>query len=188
MALDITILPFVLAFIAGILVKWVDWLDDEKKSKSPVKYAVAAAYGVLIGYIIGASSFSVLFLAALVAQVFAKKVDTTAHRVGFIISAMAILFFGFPSIDLGLFAFFLLLAFLDDADYIGWLRPLAEYRPFLKAGAFILLITSIWNPVGKWDYFAGIMLFDIGYLLFQVLVRKFSPAASKSAPRNRKKA
>jgi len=175
--MDTTILPFVLAFIAGFLVKWVDWLDDEAKSRGSAKYAIAVAYGILIGYIIGASSFSVLFLAALVAQVFAKKVDTTAHRVGFIIAAVAILFFGFPYIDVGLFAFFLLLAFLDDADYLGWLRPLAEYRPFLKVGAFIMLAT------GRWDYFAAIMLFDIGYLLFPVLTRPIPKAARKTKTR-----
>ncbi len=158
-----TLLPFMLAFVAGFLVKCVDWLDDDRKSKSPSKYAIAVVYGLLIGYIIGASTFSVLFLAALVAQVFARKVDTTAHRIGFITSAIAMVFFGFPPIDAALFAFFLLLAFLDEADYIGWLRPLVEYRPFLKVGAFVML------AAGRWDYFAGIMLFDIGYLLFPAL-------------------
>jgi hypothetical protein len=175
-------LPFILAFIAGFLVKCVDWLDDDRKSKSGYKYVIAIVYGILIGYIIGVSTFSVLFLAALVAQVFAKKVDTTAHMIGFIAAAVAIVFFGFPYIDLGLFAFFLVLAFLDDADYIGWLRPLTEYRPFLKAGAFVML------AFGRWDYFVGIMLFDIGYLLFQVLAQKMQPKTSKPRTRNTKPA
>jgi hypothetical protein len=184
--IDTTILPFVLALIAGFLVKCVDWLDDERKSKSNYKYLIAIAYGILIGYIIGASSFSVLFLAALVAQVFAKKVDTTAHIVGFLAAAVAILFFGFPYIDLGLFAFFLVLAFLDDADYIGWLRPLAEYRPFLKAGAFILLVVGVLEGQSMWAYFVGIMLFDIGYLLFHTLALRFgAPKTIKSGARNR---
>lgn len=178
--MDTTILPFVIAFIAGFLVKCVDWLDDDRKSKHPIKYAIAIIYGILIGYVIGASTFSVLFLAALVAQVFATKVDTTAHRMGFIVAVVALLFFGFPPIDAALFAFFLVLAFLDDADYIGWLRPLAEYRPFLKVGAFVMLAT------GRWDYFVGIMLFDIGYLLFPVLAPKIKTAAPKPRTRNRK--
>jgi hypothetical protein len=93
---------------------------------------------------------------------------------------VALLFFGFPYIDLGLFAFFLLLAFLDDADYIGRFRPLAEYRPFLPAGALCMLV------FGRWDYFAGIALFDIGYLLFPVLAPKIKPAASKPRTRSRK--
>jgi hypothetical protein len=157
--------PFLLAFIAGFLVKWVDWLDDDKKSKGPAKYALAVLYGLLIGYLIGTSSFAVLFLAALVAQVFARKVDTTAHRIGFISSAVAMVVFGFPLIDAAPFAFFLMLAFLDEADYIGWLRPLADHRPFLKLGGLVMLAT------GRWDYFAAIMLFDIGYLMFHALVR-----------------
>jgi hypothetical protein len=161
--MDLTLLPFILAFVAGFIVKCVDWLDDDRKSRHPVKYALAVAYGILIGYIIGASTFSVLFVAALVAQVFAKKVDTVAHRIGFMATAIAMLAFGFPFMDAVQFGFFLLLAFLDEADYVGRLRPLAEYRPFLPAGALCMLV------FGRWDYFAGIALFDIGYKLFPAL-------------------
>ena len=63
------LLPYVLALVAGIVVKVVDWLDDNRKSKSPVKYLLAIIYGALIGYLISVAPFSALFLAAVVAQV-----------------------------------------------------------------------------------------------------------------------
>jgi len=157
------LLPYVLALVAGILVKVVDWLDDDRKSKGPVKYALAIVYGAIIGYLISVAPFSALFLAAVVAQVFARKIDTVAHQLGVLASAIAIAFFGFPALDVPLFAFFLVFAFLDEADYIGRMRPLVEYRPFLKIAA---LAPAVWR---RWDYFAAIIAFDVGYEVYRLL-------------------
>lgn len=154
-------LEYVLAAIAGFVVKSVDWLDDDKKSKHPIKYLLAVIYGLLLGYLIATASFSVIFLAAIVAQVFARKIDTTAHRIGIVASMLGILAIGFPSFDVLLFGYFLILAFLDEADFIGKLRPLTEYRVFLKIGAVVPVL------MGRWDYFAGIIAFDVGYELFR---------------------
>jgi len=173
------LLPYVLALVAGIVVKVVDWLDDNRKSKSPVKYLLAIIYGALIGYLISVAPFSALFLAAVVAQVFARKIDTAAHQLGVLASAIAIAFFGFPMLDIPLFLFFLVFAFLDEADYIGRMRPLMEYRPFLKVAA---LVPAIW---GRWDCFAAILLFDIGYEVYRLLM-KDKGAAGPKASSNRK--
>jgi len=152
-----------IAFVAGLLVKIVDWLDDERKSRNPARYLLAVAYGILIGYIIGNASFSVLFLAAVVAQVLERKIDTTAHRIGFAATILAALFFQLPAIEIYLFAYFLLLAFLDEVDYIGKLRPLTKYRPFLKLGPIPLVF------LGRPEFLLGIWAFDIGYELFGFL-------------------
>ena len=157
------IIYLVVALVAGFLVKIVDWLDDERKSKHPVKYFFAILYGLLVGYIIGAAPFSGIFIAALIAQVFARKVDTTAHELGFLTALITLLFFEPPGIEFGLFFLFLVLAFLDEADFIGKLRPLTKYRPFLKVGALAPVL------FGRWDYFAGIIAFDIGYEVFNPL-------------------
>ncbi|MEW6722551.1 MAG: hypothetical protein AB1324_04775 [Candidatus Micrarchaeota archaeon] len=154
---------FVLAFVAGLLVKCVDWLDDVRKSAHPVKFALAAGYGVAIGYLIGVSGFSLLFLAALFAQVFARKIDTAAHRLGFALSILSLAYFGFPAIDFPLFAFFLIMAFLDEMEYVGALKPLSDYRPFLKLAGLAMV------PFGRWEFFVGIMAFDLGYELFALL-------------------
>ncbi|MFH0737189.1 MAG: hypothetical protein V1827_00970 [Candidatus Micrarchaeota archaeon] len=164
-----------LAFFAGLLVKIVDWLDDVRKAPLWVKIPPAMVYGVLIGYLIASAPFSVIFLAALLAQVFARKVDTHAHRIGFVIAALSLIYLGFPSFDLVLLGAFLLLAFLDEIDFVGFLRPLNDLRPFLKIGALAPAV------VGNWSYFAGIISFDIGYLLVAKIIEE--PQKSGPAPK-----
>jgi hypothetical protein len=162
-----------LAFCAGAIVKAVDWLDDDAKSPHPSKYALAALYGGVIGYLIAVAPFSVMFLAALAAQVFAKKVDTLAHRVGLAIAMLVVLATGMPNPDMWLFLMFLTAAFLDEMDYVGALRPLTDWRPFLKLAAFIILLE------GKPEYFLAIILFDIGYEMFRLAAGRQAPKKAK---------
>ncbi|VVC02701.1 Uncharacterised protein [Candidatus Bilamarchaeum dharawalense] len=157
---------FVLAFLAGLLVKVVDWMEDDRKTSIWTKMPLALAYGLLIGYIISAASFGLIFLGALLAQVLARKIDTTSHRFGFLIAIFSLLFLGFPEINIIVLLYFMILAFLDEEDYIGKLRPLTEYRPFLKIGSVLMII------LGRWDYFLAIILFDIGYELFNFISKK----------------
>jgi hypothetical protein len=159
-------IPYLLAFIAGILVKWVDWIDDDEKGRSKLKYPLAIAYGLIIGYLISSAPFAEIFLAAVVAQIFARKIDTQAHLIGFAVIALSLLFFGFPQISLAFFVYFLALAFLDEQEYAGKLKQLSDYRPFLKVGSLVMLF------FGRWEYPAGILIFDAGYLLFQELKKK----------------
>ncbi|MDD5171967.1 MAG: hypothetical protein PHF60_02930 [Candidatus ainarchaeum sp.] len=160
------LLPFILAFLAGFIVKAVDWLDDDRKSKNPIKYALAATYGLAIGYLIGTATFSTLFLAALVAQVFARKVDTFAHQLGFLVAAVSLLGFGFPSLDLVVFVFFVALAFCDELKLVGALKPLTDYRLFLKLGALVMV------AFGRLDYLIAILLFDGAYMLFDLIGKR----------------
>ncbi|MFH1393983.1 MAG: hypothetical protein ABIH29_03815 [Candidatus Micrarchaeota archaeon] len=160
------LLPFLVALVAGFIVKIVDWIDDDKKGKNPLKWPLAMVYGFLIGYLIGTASFAVLFLAAVIAQVFAKKIDTKAHMLGIAVTAISMLYFGLQPIALNFFAYFLVLAFLDEADYIGKLRPLTQYRLVLKIGSLAMLL------VGRWDFFIAILSFDFGYELFNYLQKR----------------
>lgn len=162
----IDVLNYALALVSGVLVKLVDWLDDDVKSKQPYKYGFALLYGLLIGYLIGNASFSLIFLAGLMAQIFARKVDTLAHKIGFVTSIVTALLFTLPSIDFILLGYFLLLGFLDEIDYIGKLRKLTEYRPFLKVGAVPLAL------MGRPDYLIAILAFDVGYEGFNLIQYK----------------
>jgi hypothetical protein len=146
-----------LAFLAGMLVKIVDWMEDERRTREIYKVPLALLYGIIIGYLISRASFSTMFLAALFAQVFERKIDTLSHRLGFVVSILSLLYFGFPQLDFGVFAYFLVLAALDEVDLVGFWRPFTEYRLFLKLGALAMV------AAGRWDYFFGIMCFDIGY-------------------------
>jgi hypothetical protein len=160
-------LHYAIALLAGLLVKTVDWLDDDVKSRNPVKYLLAAAYGVLIGFLVSQATFSVLFLGAILAQAFARKIDTLAHRLGFIVAAASLFFFGAPGIDLLLLGYFLVLAFLDEVDYVGRWRPLETYRPILQIGSLALVL------IGRWDFVLAILAFDAGYLAVSALGKRF---------------
>lgn len=162
----VVFLPYILAFIAGIFVKWVDWIDDDKKGKNPIKWPLAIAYGIIIGFIISSASFAIMFLAALIAQMFARKVDTRAHFLGFVMVVLSLLYFGLPNIEYAFLVYFLVLAFADEADFIGRLRPLTEYRPFLKIGALLMIL------LGRFDFLIAILCFDLGYELFVYLTQK----------------
>lgn len=161
-------LHYGIALLSGLLVKAVDFLDDELGSRNPVKYLLALAYGALIGFLISQATFSVLFLGAVVAQVFARKIDTLAHRLGLLTVALSLLFFGVPGIDLPLFGYFLVLSFLDEVDYIGKWRPLETYRPILQVGSLALVL------MGRWDFFIAILAFDAGYLLVDAIGKRFN--------------
>lgn len=160
-------LPYILSFVSGALVKIVDIIDDEIKTRDPrlwtAKWLIAIAYGIIIGYLISASSFSMLFLGALLAQVLARKIDTPAHILGFALALLAMLFFGIPAIEIiGLAAFFGLAVF----DELVLPKPydlLTEWRVFLIAGAIAFA------ALGRWDYLVAILLFDAGYKASELL-------------------
>ncbi len=154
------LLIYLLAFFSGLAVKAVDWIDDEEKGKNPIKWPLAVLYGLLIGYVISNASFSMIFLAALFAQLFARKVDTLAHGVGVAAAIVTIAFLSPPPLEMPVFLFFIFMAFMDEIEYVGGLKPLSDYRPFLKIGA---LVPLLW---GRFDYFLGIIIFDAGYLLY----------------------
>lgn len=177
---------YVLSFLAGFLVKAVDWLDDERKSKNAIKYLLAIIYGLTIGYLISTAPFSALFLGALVAQLFARKIDTPAHMLGGAISLISLFFFGFPQIALASFALFFVLAYIDELNFPKLFEQhpsvqklievsktsrqfewITKWRVLLKLGGAIFLI------FGRWDYLLAILLFDGGYLLFDILSAKF---------------
>lgn len=158
---------FVLAFLAGFFVKWVDWIEDDKKGKGLLKFPLAIIYGVLIGYLISQASFSALFLGGLIAQVFARKIDNIAHVTGFIASMAAMLYFGLPTIALSFLFYFMILAFLDEQNYIGRYKMITQWRLFMKVGSLALIL------IGRYDYAIAILLFDGGYLLFTELRKIF---------------
>ena len=160
-------LAVLLAFVAGFVVKIVDWIDDEKEGKYVIKWPLAIVYGILIGYLISQASFSTLFLAALFAQVFALKIDTHTHVLGFAFAMLSLFWFGFPQVDYLLFILFTVLAFLDEIEFVGRFLWLTEHRVVLLAGSAVFI------TFGRFDYFVGILAFDIGYLLFEWIAQKY---------------
>ncbi len=162
-------LHYVLAFIAGFFVKWVDWIEDDKKGEGLLKFPLAVVYGVIIGYLISQASFSELFLGALIAQVFARKIDNIGHVTGFLAVIVSMLYFGLPVIAFNFFFYFLILAFLDEQKYAGRFEMITRWRLFLKIGAIAVIL------LGRYDYAIAVLLFDAGYILFDELRRMLFP-------------
>lgn len=167
--LSVYILQFFLALLCGISVKIVDYLDDDLKSKNPIKFVLAIIYGILLGYLIGNSSFSLVFLAALIAQALARKIDTRAHQLGFLVAVLSLLVFSFPTLDWSLFVLFVVAAFLDEIEFVGALNVFTRYRLFL------IIATVISTAVtSKIDYLIAIVLFDLGYVgINSILSKKY---------------
>jgi len=155
---------YAIAFVAGLLVKFVDWIEDEKGGKQQIKYPLALIYGAAIGYLISAPAISELFLGALLAQIFARKIDTLAHMVGFLVAIVVAGTIGLPTQNLSFLFLFFALAVLDELP--GWRAPgLGDYRLALPMGALIAGLIF-----ARWEYLAGIALFDLGYVSFKKVV------------------
>jgi hypothetical protein len=172
---------YVLAFISGFFVKWVDWIEDDRKGKGLLKFPLAVLYGILIGYLISQATFSELFLGALIAQVFARKIDNISHVTGFFASVAALLYFGLPAVNPEFFVYFLILAFLDEQKYPGRYELLSRWRMFLKTGAVMTIL------LGRYDFAIAILLFDAGYMLFSEVRKIFFPEIAIPKPEKKRK-
>lgn len=154
-----------LAFIAGVLVKLTDFLGD-KRNKWAILFGIL--YGLAIGYLISNAPFSMLFLGALFAQAIAGKIDRFSHVLGFALALLSAFYFGFPIIQLFPVLFFLVFAYLDELKLKGRLKTFSKYRLFLKIGALLFFLFSL-----DWNYFLGILVFDIGYLIAEYARQRF---------------
>ncbi len=145
------------AAFSGLIVKLVDYIEDDMKWNSPAKYLLALFYGLLIGYTISFSTFSTLWLAVIFAQLVTGKIDNNSHILGFVTSIAFPAVFGIG--EFNIFDFFIFFAFaaLDEANPFSW--PGANLRLSLK------LVTLFFVLLGRWDYFIAIMSFDLAYLL-----------------------
>ena len=151
---------FAVAALAGALVKLVDQIEDEFSGKIQYKYFFALIYGLMIGYLISFSGFGSLWLAALAAQLLSGKIDKKSHMFGFAVAIIFTFIFSSPflqSLSVLDFIIFLAAASLDELAVFSRFKRFKDYRPLLKITALV------YGIFGRWDYFAGIMVFDISY-------------------------
>jgi hypothetical protein len=147
------------AVISGGSIKSVDFIEDEKKGKNLIKWPMAIIAGLAFGYVLSFSPASSMFLAILAAQVFMGKVDRVAHGLAVIVAVLTAFLYGMGPLDIQLLIAFFILSAMDEIPLEGVLKPLGEYRLWLKGGALCVgLITSVWS------YFILIMAFDMAYL------------------------
>lgn len=150
-------LEFILCAISGALVKIVDHFEDELHRKDWWLYLIAIFYGAIIGYLIGNSTFGLLFLAAIIAQIITNKVDKKTHALGVLVAAIVALLFQGPTLEIWILGYLLILASLDEIDAIELIKPFTKYRLFLKIGTLPFIL------FGRFDYAISIWIFDIAY-------------------------
>ncbi|MGV8176195.1 MAG: hypothetical protein ACP5NX_00120 [Candidatus Bilamarchaeaceae archaeon] len=165
--------PYAAALLAGFLIKAVDYIEDDLPKLKPkmgkffwVKFPIAILAGLLLLYAIVFGTFAPLFIAILFAAVFARKVDTHAHMLAFGIAALSLILTPISGQDIAYFIMFMVLAFIDELELFGALRPISDYRLVLKAG-----VLPFGLFLGRWDFVIALYVFDIGYLVSQKLMR-----------------
>ncbi len=166
----VNMFQYLLSFISGALVKSVDWIEDDLRGPSPLRsmrWELAILAGALIGYLIATADFANIFLAALFAQIFARKVDKDTHMVTFLLAIAVPFVMGTPYFEPLVFVMFVIPAFMDELEFPGKYAVISEYRLFLNAAGIIYGLMF-----GFWDYFFGILTFDIGYLGFKLLTKR----------------
>lgn len=174
---DVIILFCALAALTGILVKSVDQLEDVFKKENKAKFILAILYGILIGFSISFSSFSSLWIAVLLAQLIAGKVDRKSHMLGVGVAIVFIAIFGINEINLTNFLILLIFASIDEFNPFKWQQNLRPALKFATLGFVIL---------GRWDYFFAIISFDLAYLFAEYLLG--STKQVKTSVKKRKRA
>ncbi|MBU0586479.1 hypothetical protein KJ780_03135 [Candidatus Micrarchaeota archaeon] len=161
--MDLILILFV-AVLAGAIVKIVDYLEDDLKSKSNIRFVLSFIYGVLIGCLISFSGFPAIWAGALVAQLLVGKIDKYSHALGYATALIFAAIFGATGLVYVDFIIFLVAASLDEKPLIK--NPILDFRPFLKLAALVYLL------LGRWDYFIGIIVFDASYIISERLLPK----------------
>lgn len=149
----------VAAAVAGGAIKHVDFLEDQKKGKGVEKWPLWILAGLAIGYLLAFSPASILFVAIIAAQVLMGKIDKPVHGAAIIIAAVVPFFFGMGWAEIGLLLPFFAVAALDEVEFAGLLKPMRDYRLWLKGTALAVGVGS-----GAWAYFIALMAFDLAYL------------------------
>ncbi len=147
------------SLVSGGAIKSVDFIEDERKGRSLLKWPLAVIAGLAFGYVLSFSPASSMFLAILAAQVFMGKVDRVAHGAAVTLAVLTAFLYGLGPLDLQLLVAFFILSALDELPLAGVLAPLAEYRLWLKGGTLCVGLI-----LGAWSYFVLLMAFDMAYL------------------------
>lgn len=156
--------------VSGGSIKFVDFIEDEKKGKNLLKWPMAIIAGLAFGYVLSFSPASSMFLAILAAQVFMGKVDRAAHGAAVMLAILAAFLYGLGPLDLQLLVAFFILSALDELPLAGVLAPLGEYRLWLKGGTLCVGLM-----LGAWSYFILIMAFDMAYLTVAYYLGEMRP-------------
>jgi hypothetical protein len=152
-------LDILAAIIAGGAIKHVDYLEDQKKGEGLVKWPLGILAGLCMGYILAFSPAAILFVGIIAAQVLMGKIDRPVHGLAVMLAAAVPFLLGMEWATAELLLPFFVIAALDEVELAGILKPIRDYRLWLKGAAVAVGAIS-----GVWSYFVVLMAFDLAYL------------------------
>ena len=165
-------------FFIGVLTKFVDLaVDDSLNIPKPLVYASAVAYGILAAYVI--TNYTILAplgLAVVAAVLITGKIDRKPHALGVVIMVLFMFFWGLQAVDPVLLLILLAAGIADEitsdlADkgkVKGVSAKVLGRRFILEVAAFFVSLST-----GYWIIFLGILIFDAGYFIAEMLGKKF---------------
>ena len=157
------------AIISGACIKHVDYLEDQKGGKHWVKWPLGVLAGLCMGYVLAFSPAAILFVGIIAAQVLMGKIDKPVHGLAVVVAAAVPFVFGMDWANVELLLPFFIIAALDEVEFEGMLKPMREYRLWLKGATFVIGLVS-----GLWAYFVALMAFDLAYFGVSKLADKGS--------------
>ena len=152
-------LDILAAIIAGGGIKHVDYIEDKKKGEGVLKWPLGILAGLCMGYILAFSPAAILFVGIIAAQVLMGKIDKPVHGLAVVLAAAVPFLLGMEWANSGLLLPFFAVAALDEVEFAGALRPMRDYRLWLKGTTLAVGAIS-----GVWSYFVVLMAFDLAYL------------------------
>ena len=172
----------ILAFTAGLFVKYADMLSDSIESSSTSKTSILI--GIIYGFLISVTIFlypvvTALCVGSILGLVIAGKIDSFPHWAGIVTIAIAFLMMLFTdSIELSLNMFEMLIFFafvciceeyLHDyfsvrKDIIG---KISAVRPMLEIAAISVSVVT-----GEWLIWLALVSHDIGYCIVSKIEKK----------------
>lgn len=134
-----------------------------------VSSAVAILYNVESAYI---------FIAILIGNFLALKVDSINHIVTLVIFVVILLIYGIPELNLPILLVCILAAFLDEFGHElistitdnGFLNLFFEYRFVMKIVTFILAICGAFDIL----IFICFIIFELSYLMAGILFERLN--------------
>ncbi len=152
-------LDILAAIVAGGAIKHVDYLEDKKKGKGILKWPLGILAGLCMGYILAFSPAAILFVGIIAAQVLMGKIDKPVHGLAVGLAAAVPFFLGMGWANTVLLLPFFVVAVIDEVELAGILKPMRDYRLWLKGTTLAVGAIS-----GVWSYFVILMAFDLAYL------------------------
>ncbi len=167
--ISVTLL-FALSFVAGLVVKYADFLEDTVKKRGVVPYVVGALYGGLLFFVMFLfPEITSLWVGIVIGLLVIGKIDAPAHYVGVGVFFLLLVMFGVQDVIVWLLLTVILVTVFEELlnDYSDrkgvknkTLQKIISWRPLLEVTLFIIAVTT-----GMWRPWLALLGFDIGYIL-----------------------